>query len=656
LVGLSKALPVIRPFQEGRDTPEAVLRQKYQADAILHACFSPFTVTIQQIREGYIGPEQVFPIDRGGGGAHAVDHKEWLPPRWAQVTSPARRCALVSENPYLAALAARVNVTVRVLRGQYRRTWPPPSAYWRQQLRAFADTHCAFGVYVESLDITSDARLQQHSVLSESCPRWRALRPCAARIISERLLPKTLLDLVAYIDLFFKRSLTTHLKNAFVAVLTKAMPQPGQRRVMWKILMDFSQGDERFLRVMVRLLLCSLLGTYMHCADAPYVFRAQMLIWKSFTGTTRAELLAFLSHKKQDMLPIYALREFLIYALANVPAVEHCVKARYMWTEFQSTNIANMNQVRRYIAEQEHHIVSRNGASVVWSLWHNICTFLKRCYSDHRGDLHTVKAKIFAIIPHFIACARKVTPPAPPHMDARAAPLDNMAEISVGVWRRMCAFIEHVGADVSVHIEPLRKLGVSERGMRSIRHIMRTYARGNIMKASDLMVLAPSDFELFHAYLRVYGHLQAFSCAKHPAVVAEAQRKALRLRNHLLFYETLLARADVVLFCERCMTPCHVIVDTPEDTAAVGPNDVTYDISRRMPLCGRKQKKEICLQPLHAFHMIGQVIGIRRAYYSLCCACASLYKYNETETVHGYPVCGLCENTVTRMRRAGTLR
>jgi hypothetical protein len=610
-----------------------------------------FEVTVAALVVGHITAQNVW---LAGGSPH------WLPPRWATAVAAAAAAAnsestaaiklsLVGISPRLAALAARINSAYALF--ESLRSAPNTNTHWLQSLRHFMNSHCPLVSFIERHGIGSDAELHRHCLPVLHSQTWHDIVPSGAHIHSERFLPRALLSVLRLLDLWYKRPMSKAQNNCFVHILCKALPQPGQKRAFQTIVGNYMRSSESFYRTIIYIIFCSMLGTYHHAARECYRFQTQTRIWQMMTESTRGKLTAFFSAKRQAMFVTYALREYFIYAVEELPALENCIAVHYAWADFCNNVRVDMYRVRRCLSEEigggggGGGGGGENPAMAERAMWSLFSEYLTRRHKDHTLDKHTVKMRISEIIPHFSTYARTLRP---------KSHRSDMARISRAVWLRVCTYMTGAAQQTGVAIAPLAALGMCARGMRIVRNIVARYRAGDIINHKTLAALSPASFELFHAYLIAYQHLHSFVRVAHAAYICNAQRRAIRYRYGVLGADRMPDEAGRVAFCESCVRFNHVIVDNENMTRSNGPDSIIYDFARQRTHCKREPKDKLCLAPLYALNAFGQVLCVKQKNYSLCCACTSLHLLDMSVTVGGLPVCGFC-NAVDLMRAAGTL-
>jgi hypothetical protein len=639
----------IRLLRVGHNTPTALLRQTYFKEAHLRAIFAPFAESVraiiptEQVPVPALNIGHVWPQSQTKCGGGGDEQENWLPPGPWETDDYRKRCALVKTSPCLAAIAARLNTTYEL----FRRCCDP-KPFLVQRMRAFMNNHCAVAFFIETHGITSDEELLDRCG-GYGSPLWQEIEPNSMRLISEGNLPRALLTLVPYMDLWYKRALTTDQSNEFVHILNKALPQRGQRRVMYSILKNNATADERFLRFISYITLCCLMGTYAEGARSPYSFRTQVLIWRSFVCARRHELVSFIGKKDRDMLFIYALRRFFIYAVEQMPALKGCVRKHYRWDALKCATIRDTTRVCNYLIKDREKLESAATATgseddVHNIFWNNVHNYLEKQFSNHKDDSVPIKTRVGSLEAHFSTCAKLLK---------KKYGINGIGTVSETVWRRVCQCVAKAHPCKGVYEVPFRKLGMSERGVANAHHLASIYNGGAIIKDHKLDIFSPADFEIYHAIICQYKDMRIVNAEwRHSAAVVRAQELAYRYRIRLLDYMPLSETADHVYFCVSCIAFCHTLATSPESTQATGPNNIIHSLSRNLVWCGRKRGNIRCLCPLISVPMKGKIFCIRRKYYSICAACASLHKYDLAVNMWGFPVCGWCD-AKTLMERSG---
>ena len=145
---------------------------------------------------------------------------------------------------------------------------------------------------------------------------------------------------------------------------------------MWSILRGYCMQDERVFRVVAYIVMCALVQAYPDPAPeadlggeiggeiggddraaSRYCLITSTLVWRSFETGTRAQVIDFICGTKKrpnDMLVIYATRQFIIYAADKLPGLKRLVEQHYQWNVFRRTTHRNMTRVCNMLISSSH--------------------------------------------------------------------------------------------------------------------------------------------------------------------------------------------------------------------------------------------------------------------------------------------------------------
>ena len=133
--------------------------------------------------------------------------------------------------------------------------------------------------------------------------------------------------------------------NPIVHILSKGLPQRCQIRNMREILNKYSRKHEVVYRFIHSCLLCSLLGMYKTCSYRPPL-KVRMRVYKKLKNINKLEFLSWMLQDHQQLL-FYVIKEFLVFAVRDIPSIYDEIKRRYYWDKFEGCVSKAMNTVRK---------------------------------------------------------------------------------------------------------------------------------------------------------------------------------------------------------------------------------------------------------------------------------------------------------------------
>jgi hypothetical protein len=142
------------------------------------------------------------------------------------------------------------------------------------------------------------------------------------------------------------------VKNTFAFIMSKTLPQKCMMRKFSIVCMKKLEKDAHLEEKIRQLLLCSLLGNYLHCTPSsrPCAAARRVLIEAlHYKRKTTPKMVWFRSLFRQcGHLIGFALRDYLIYAVEDNPSLHDHMKQLFDWDQFRSSVIHTMDRVRSY--------------------------------------------------------------------------------------------------------------------------------------------------------------------------------------------------------------------------------------------------------------------------------------------------------------------
>jgi len=141
-----------------------------------------------------------------------------------------------------------------------------------------------------------------------------------------------------------------------VALLSKALPYPCKARSVNSILPNTwldnyakkKQKHPMVLNVVLRMVVCSLLGAYEHCrVVANFRARRKIFKWLSMNLPDEATLGRWISANKH--LIIYVMREYLAFCIMGIPALNDMLSENYAWKGMLENTFSSMDEVRGHV-------------------------------------------------------------------------------------------------------------------------------------------------------------------------------------------------------------------------------------------------------------------------------------------------------------------
>jgi hypothetical protein len=143
--------------------------------------------------------------------------------------------------------------------------------------------------------------------------------------------------------------------NKLIELLSKALPYPCKGRSFTSILPNSWVEDSKkkkrsypeIFRIIIRLIMCSLLGCYEHCnVVANFNVRRKLYKW-FYLNLPEDEIRTWISTNKY--LVIYIMREYLFFCIQGIPSLHRVMKANYYWTSMLENTFQSMDEVRNHV-------------------------------------------------------------------------------------------------------------------------------------------------------------------------------------------------------------------------------------------------------------------------------------------------------------------
>lgn len=582
----------------------------------------------------------------------------WLPPGWHRISAchlTRAQAVTASSSPILSTLAARLNWAYRyhgrlVARLQAEEANAETDTLKQmhllrltQAVRLFINNHCALVWLVELHGVTSDEEFRLRIIDSAADPAWDSAVPDdACQLISDALLPRALNSVVYDMNLA-TRATTTKARTTSLEIIGKALPQPSARRTMANVI-DMRCNDPQFVRTMIYLMACTLLGVYQQSSALPLPnMWAQTAIWQLVTATTRQEWIAFLSSNTAQMLVLFACREFICDAVDGIPCVAAIAYSWYDWHAYKQHAYEACQRIRKSVARHVYGRTAVRAPVVDQRVWGKLAAELAAMHKNHAYDQRIVKASTSSLVPKMERARRYYAGKV-----ASAGASQGVAEVtnvSAHVWQTVCRQVQECAWFIAANVHDMRQAGLGDYDTRVMLIIAEDYQSGSMQVPDIFQALSPAGFEIVYAYLVAHKTVSHAYLVPMSMRVANQQRLALaRLHRH----SPLQPLPDNVLcswYCSRCQR-LKSIVSTGSgrrSRSALGiRGSVCLDETcGDVPLCSTKCNGDMCAYPLRRLYLVGYSLKIGRASWTICCGCGLLHKWDTPHSVNGYPICSL---------------
>lgn len=96
--------------------------------------------------------------------------------------------------------------------------------------------------------------------------------------------------------------------------------------------------------------LCSLLGNYRHCkpSSRSFIMKHRELLYEVFLYNKNSEFVDKLMHRCGNLFN-FAMREYIVYAVENMPAFHQALAKLFDWDQFRTTVIQSMDYYRTWL-------------------------------------------------------------------------------------------------------------------------------------------------------------------------------------------------------------------------------------------------------------------------------------------------------------------
>lgn len=583
----------------------------------------------------------------------------WLPPTWDAIrlgkclSEP--QSIVTSRSPILSTICSRLNwaydyhgrlagyiqsLDIAVAKQAMAREL---ALDMTQAVRLFVNNHCAVVYLIEMHGVSSDRLFCEHVCGSLLDPAWEHLVPDdVAQIISDGLLPSTL-DTVLYNMNLVTRSMSTKSRASPLDVIGKALPQPSARRTMATVI-DKGCHDERFVRVMTYLLTCTLLGVYRTDSDQAMTdVRSQAAIWQLLTHAMRVDWTDFLTNNINQMLVLFACREFICDAVDNIPCVADVVYNRYNWDAYKTHAIEACRVIRSSLASHAYSRAQVQVPAVDQRVWSLLDAELAARHKDHTYDERVVKAGASSLIPKMGRASETYARAMTAALPAVTSVTCDVTTVCNHTWSTASSIVEQCAWFISANVSDMRKMGLRDYDTRVMLAISDDFQGGTMQTPATFLSLSPCGFEIVLAYLR------AHKMASHSYVVplglrvANQQRLALARLNMRSPFLPLPENARCAWFCSRCQRLKSVVSAgmgrRSRSGLGIRGSFCLDEAAGDVPLCSTKLKDGMCAYPLRRLFLSGYSLKIGRASWTFCCGCGLLHKWDTAQSINGYPVC-----------------
>ena len=139
-----------------------------------------------------------------------------------------------------------------------------------------------------------------------------------------------------------------------VHVLSKAWPMRCSIRNFNEIVRNYIQADSNVYRLLLGMLHCTLAGKYCHSTVVPR-FKTRRRLYRYFVSEcpTPREFSDWVTPSHQQLLFI-AIKEYMVFAVANVPGLQSVLRDSYPWDDFVSAVTVQADYVRKTVDDNSH--------------------------------------------------------------------------------------------------------------------------------------------------------------------------------------------------------------------------------------------------------------------------------------------------------------
>lgn len=147
--------------------------------------------------------------------------------------------------------------------------------------------------------------------------------------------------------------------NPIVHLISKALPHRCTIRNLIEITSKNCRKYDDVYNFVFGCLKCSLLGLYETCIHRPNM-QTRIKLIRKFCTVSKGYMLKWMTSDHQQLL-FYVIKEFLIYAVRQIPGLYEEIKERYYWDKFEECVEKAMDSVRREISTNTEDIMKFPG-------------------------------------------------------------------------------------------------------------------------------------------------------------------------------------------------------------------------------------------------------------------------------------------------------
>lgn len=389
-------------------------------------------------------------------------------------------------------------------------------------------------------------------------------------------------------------------------MLGKALPQRCQRRQYPELVAE-TLKDPEARRIFMEMVVCSLLGNYRHITRPLEDVERRRRLYAWLREDMQHILEAILL--RHPRLVAFATREYLVYALRDIPALRRHCGALFDVDKFDRVVVNCMDTVRNVVAT---HTLSE---------WDGLFTAL--FVAEHERFLTT--------------CYHRQRPPFVHEIQsARVDPNTKLPEVSETISRAIGTIVQRLPVTTSdldasdLLVEALPLLGGSEAArlhFRALRHsydVMRAgkrQFRQAIANAARTYPFSMAVLRLASKFWRLHSGTQLVTLPLH---VEEAQVRGL---SALTGNTGLVPRERAVLYlCHVCCTVYSIVrrpVTTVKNTYLYGMRNARVDLRSPdlEPYCSNKKRMGhmVCGErPLVQVPLLGRMLYFNREALFIC--------------------------------------
>jgi len=456
--------------------------------------------------------------------------------------------------------------------------------------------------------------------------------------------------------------------NPIVHLISKALPQRCTIRNLREIISNYCRKHDDVYDFVIGCLKCSLLGLYKNCSLRPS-FLVRMKIIHVFNNTNKPMMLQWMMKDHQQLL-FYIIKEFLIFAVKQIPSIYSEIKERYNWQNFETCVSTAMNKVRECNNFDENQPLKFTGVEQML-----IVINKQQIHHLYRPAKHTLAKQIIT----------------------ESDKIDDNAHVKIcrteftSEYRDLIYTMAIRHNDTSIPFEWLEYFNISKKTINSLNLVQNTYNDdgSKISLKPLLLTLSRYEFEAVRDLCEMFDRRENVRLFTLPVHIYVAQCIALRKKYKIKNGEEIPDFAQEALVCLHCKTfksfvnindgtkvsnlyaygHSKVLVDdetmevfcgkrcdkvdgkkrhhyqdystfTSEDT-------MNENLARYRKRCAKEERKDmrnlICSRtPLTAINLLGRFLQFYDTLYTICPSCANFMTLDFENYYNGIFYCGCC--------------